>query len=88
MCSAVLSNQTETPLVFRLLSSAPFQIVYTDPETQAPLLQLLQTEIASLNPRQNMLVGIKTIDDIADFYAFMPVQVRCNYRHVIIILSK
>ena len=57
MCSAVLSNQTETPLVFRLLSSEPFQIVYTDPVTDAPILQLLQTEMASLNPGQNMLVG-------------------------------
>ncbi len=56
LCSATLSNHTETPLEFRLVCAEPFQLVELDPNSSTPRSQLLQTDFIALHPRQNALV--------------------------------
>ena len=56
MCNAVLSNMTETPLSFRLMTSEPFHLVNLDPVTRKPVSQLLHTDMITLRQRQNIKV--------------------------------
>ena len=53
LCSSTLSNMTETPLYFRMVSQEPFQIVQMDPVANRPVAELLQTDVYTLKPRQS-----------------------------------
>lgn len=58
ICRATLSNRTETPLQFKLITSEPFFLVELDPVTKKPTAQLVETEFAVLQPKQSALVCI------------------------------
>ena len=58
LCTSVLSNTTETPLRFRMISQEPFQIVQIDPVTNMPVMQILRTDMMVIKPRQNAKVTI------------------------------
>lgn len=58
LCHATLTNNTSTPLVFRLLTAEPFAVVHMDPATATPTAQLLQTDVLTLRPRENALVTV------------------------------
>ena len=54
--SAILTNNTKTPLYFKMLTAEPFSIVQLDSDTHRPTAQLTSTDITSLRPRENAVV--------------------------------
>lgn len=56
---AVLSNQTETPLAFRLITKPPFLLVDLDPSTnQEEMTRAYVTEFQTLRPQHNLPVKV------------------------------
>jgi hypothetical protein len=52
---AVLSNQTETPLAFRLITKPPFLLVDLDPSTnREEMTRAYATEFQTLRPQHNL----------------------------------
>ncbi|XP_012940303.1 deleted in lung and esophageal cancer protein 1 [Aplysia californica] len=59
VCSTMLSNNTLTPLTFRLKVEEPFLLVDLDPSSNAEgLTRGLSTSFCSLNPRHNFMVKV------------------------------
>ncbi|KAK2147788.1 hypothetical protein LSH36_535g01010 [Paralvinella palmiformis] len=56
--SAILTNNTKTPLYFRMLTAEPFSIVQLDSDTRKAVAQMTSTDMTSLRPRENAVVQV------------------------------
>jgi hypothetical protein len=60
--TSMLSNNTETPLVFRMVTKRPFILVDVDPSTNEELsTRTTATQMQTLRPNHNLIVRTKTI---------------------------
>ncbi|KAK3108686.1 hypothetical protein FSP39_013370 [Pinctada imbricata] len=59
VCSTMLSNQTETPLVFKLITKPPFLLVDLDPTSNKfSSTRSTETDYQTLRPQHNLLVKV------------------------------
>jgi len=59
MCAVMLSNQTLTPLTFRLVTKQPFTLIEIDPSSNSEgQTRTHSTDMHSLKPRHNLIVSI------------------------------
>lgn len=72
IATSMLSNNTETPLVFRMMTKAPFILVDMDPSTNVELsTRTISTQMQTLRPKHNLIVSIYTV-----------IQ-RINFEHIV-----
>uniref|UniRef100_A0A8W8MX88 Deleted in lung and esophageal cancer protein 1 n=1 Tax=Magallana gigas TaxID=29159 RepID=A0A8W8MX88_MAGGI len=59
IATSMLSNNTETPLVFRMMTKAPFVLVDMDPSTNVELsTRTISTQMQTLRPKHNLIVQV------------------------------
>lgn len=59
VCGVKLSNQTQTPLTFRLVTKKPFILVELDPSTNKEGLTMAEmTDMQTLRPQHNLFVKV------------------------------
>lgn len=74
IATSMLSNNTETPLVFRMMSKAPFVLVDMDPSTNVELsTRTISTQMQTLRPKHNLIVS---------YYTYIHIQ-RINFEHIV-----
>lgn len=62
IATSMLSNNTETPLVFRVMTKAPFILVDMDPSTNVELsTRTISTQMQTLRPKHNLIVSVYTL---------------------------
>ncbi|XP_071102579.1 deleted in lung and esophageal cancer protein 1-like [Haliotis cracherodii] len=74
VCSTMLSNNTETPLIFRLKVNTPFLLVDLNPATnQMRASVAMETGFHTLRPQHNLLVKVafQTSTQLLDTYGYV-----------------
>lgn len=62
IATSMLSNNTETPLVFRVMTKVPFILVDMDPSTNVELsTRTISTQMQTLRPKHNLIVSVYTL---------------------------